>query len=90
VLISETTHNVLADTDIAGVGFSDLGEHELKGLPRPERIRPSLRVSASARSRHRRGRAKCLRGPRAGARGGGGRTAASGTLEPRRRREHTT
>jgi class 3 adenylate cyclase len=38
VLISETTHNVLADTDIAGVSFSDLGEHDLKGLPRPERI----------------------------------------------------
>lgn len=38
VLISETTHNVLADTDVAGVSFSDLGEHGLKGLPRPERI----------------------------------------------------
>jgi hypothetical protein len=38
VLISETTHNVLAETDVAGVGFSDLGEHNLKGLPRPEHI----------------------------------------------------
>jgi class 3 adenylate cyclase len=38
VLISETTHNMLADTDVAGVSFSDLGEHDLKGLPRPERI----------------------------------------------------
>jgi class 3 adenylate cyclase len=38
VLISETTHKVLAETDVAGVGFSDLGEHNLKGLPRPEHI----------------------------------------------------
>jgi len=38
VLISETTHNVLAETNIGGVSFSDLGEHDLKGLPRPERI----------------------------------------------------
>jgi class 3 adenylate cyclase len=38
VLISETTHNVLARTDVAGVSFSDLGEHDLKGLPQPERI----------------------------------------------------
>jgi hypothetical protein len=36
--ISETTHNVLADTVVAGVSFTDLGEHDLKGLPRPERI----------------------------------------------------
>jgi class 3 adenylate cyclase len=38
VLISETTHNLLADTDVAGVSFSDLGKHDLKGLARPERI----------------------------------------------------
>ena len=38
VLISEATRNVLAETGVAGVSFSDLGEHELKGLPRPEHI----------------------------------------------------
>jgi len=38
VLISETTRNALGDTDVAGVSFSDLGQHDLRNLPRPERI----------------------------------------------------
>jgi len=38
VLISEATRNVLAETGVAGVSFSDLGEHDLKGFPRPEHI----------------------------------------------------
>ncbi len=38
VLISEATRNVLAETGVAGVSFTDLGEHDLKGLPRPEHI----------------------------------------------------
>lgn len=96
VLISETTHNVLADTVVAGVSFSDLGKHDLKGLQGPERIfqarrrRPSVGVSAPARRRHRRARARCLRGPRAGARRDGSRAAASGTLGPAQRWGHRT
>jgi hypothetical protein len=38
VLVSEATRNVLAEAGVARVGFSDLGDHELKGLPRPEHI----------------------------------------------------
>ena len=38
VLISKATREPLRGTDLAGVGFKDLGEHALKGLPQPERI----------------------------------------------------
>ena len=38
VLISKATREPLRGTDLAGVGFEDLGEHALKGLPQPERI----------------------------------------------------
>jgi class 3 adenylate cyclase len=38
VLISKATHDPLRRADLAGIGFKDLGEHTLRGLPQPERI----------------------------------------------------
>jgi DNA-binding NarL/FixJ family response regulator/class 3 adenylate cyclase len=38
VLVSQATHDLAASASAAELEFTDLGEHELKGLPRPERI----------------------------------------------------
>jgi DNA-binding NarL/FixJ family response regulator/class 3 adenylate cyclase len=38
VLVSTATHELLAPANGDDFDFRDLGEHELKGLPRPERI----------------------------------------------------
>jgi DNA-binding NarL/FixJ family response regulator/class 3 adenylate cyclase len=38
VLVSQATHDLAASAGAAELEFTDLGEHELKGLPRPERI----------------------------------------------------
>jgi predicted ATPase/class 3 adenylate cyclase len=38
VLISQTTHDLLEDEQIAGLTFLDLGEHRLKDLTRPQRL----------------------------------------------------
>ena len=38
VLISQTTRNLLEAGQVPEAEFQDLGEHELRGLPRPERI----------------------------------------------------
>jgi DNA-binding NarL/FixJ family response regulator/class 3 adenylate cyclase len=38
VLVSQETCQLLTAADLTDVAFHDLGEHELKGLPRPERI----------------------------------------------------
>jgi class 3 adenylate cyclase len=38
VLLSEATHAEFADQPRVGVAFRDLGTHELKGLPEPERV----------------------------------------------------
>jgi DNA-binding NarL/FixJ family response regulator/class 3 adenylate cyclase len=58
ILLSQATHAVLADDNLAGVSFRDLGEYQLKDLDRGERIYqllapglpsefPSLRASTS-------------------------------------------
>ena len=65
VLVSQTTRNLLEAGQVLEAEFQDLGEHDLRGLPRPERIfqliAPDLpvRVSAAAhreRPHRRRGR----------------------------------
>ena len=38
VLVSQTTRNLLEAGQVPEAEFQDLGEHELRGLPRPERI----------------------------------------------------
>jgi DNA-binding NarL/FixJ family response regulator/class 3 adenylate cyclase len=38
VLLSQTTRNLLESGQVPEAEFQDLGEHELRGLPRPERI----------------------------------------------------
>ena len=38
VLVSQTTRNLLEAGQVLEAEFQDLGEHELRGLPRPERI----------------------------------------------------
>jgi DNA-binding NarL/FixJ family response regulator len=38
VLISQTTRNLLEAGQVPEAEFQDLGEHDLRGLPRPERI----------------------------------------------------
>jgi DNA-binding NarL/FixJ family response regulator/class 3 adenylate cyclase len=38
VLVSQTTRNLLEAGQVLEVEFQDLGEHELRGLPRPERL----------------------------------------------------
>jgi class 3 adenylate cyclase len=38
VLLSEAARNAFADASPVGVAFRDLGTHELKGLPEPERL----------------------------------------------------
>jgi DNA-binding NarL/FixJ family response regulator/class 3 adenylate cyclase len=38
VLLSQTTRNLLEAGQVPEAEFQDLGEHELRGLPRPERI----------------------------------------------------
>jgi DNA-binding NarL/FixJ family response regulator/class 3 adenylate cyclase len=38
VLLSQTTRNLLESGQVLEAEFQDLGEHELRGLPRPERI----------------------------------------------------
>jgi DNA-binding NarL/FixJ family response regulator/class 3 adenylate cyclase len=38
VLVSQATYDLAASAGTTEVAFTDLGEHELKGLPRPERI----------------------------------------------------
>jgi DNA-binding NarL/FixJ family response regulator/class 3 adenylate cyclase len=44
VLVSQATYNLVGSGGAAELEFTDLGEHELKGLPRPERI---FQVSAA-------------------------------------------
>jgi class 3 adenylate cyclase len=39
VVVSETTERILAGQAIEGVGLDDLGEHRLKDLSRPMRLR---------------------------------------------------
>jgi class 3 adenylate cyclase len=59
VLISEATYDALGGVVRAGMSFRDLGQHELKGLPGPERVFqlliaglrndfPALRVGAES------------------------------------------
>ncbi len=38
ILASQTTHSLLDDDELPGIGFRDLGEYHLKDLDRPERI----------------------------------------------------
>ena len=38
VLLSQTTRNLLESGQVPEAEFQDLGEHELRGLPRPERL----------------------------------------------------
>jgi DNA-binding SARP family transcriptional activator/class 3 adenylate cyclase len=38
VLVSETTRALVADEELKGIGFRDLGEHRLKDLDRAERL----------------------------------------------------
>ena len=38
VLVSQTTRNLLEAGQVLEAEFQDLGEHELRGLPRPERL----------------------------------------------------
>jgi DNA-binding SARP family transcriptional activator/class 3 adenylate cyclase len=38
VLVSETTRALVADEELQGIEFHDLGEHRLKDLDRPERL----------------------------------------------------
>jgi class 3 adenylate cyclase len=38
VLVSEAAHAAFGDASALGVAFRDLGTHELKGLPEPERL----------------------------------------------------
>src|SRR5215211_1621307 len=38
VLVSETTRALVADEDLQGIGFHDLGKHRLKDLDREERL----------------------------------------------------
>ena len=38
VLLSEAAYAAFGDASTAGVAFRDLGTHELKGLPKPERL----------------------------------------------------
>jgi DNA-binding NarL/FixJ family response regulator/class 3 adenylate cyclase len=38
VLVSQTTRNLLEAGQVPEAEFQDLGEHELRGLPRPERL----------------------------------------------------
>jgi len=38
ILVSEATRAVVADSDLVGSGFLDLGTHRLKGLDRAERV----------------------------------------------------
>jgi class 3 adenylate cyclase len=38
VLVSAATMDSLSEADLVGFGFQYLGDHPLKGLPRPERI----------------------------------------------------
>jgi len=38
ILLSQATCSVLADDELPGIGFRDLGQHRLKDLDRPERI----------------------------------------------------
>jgi DNA-binding NarL/FixJ family response regulator/class 3 adenylate cyclase len=61
VLLSQTTRNLLESGQVPEAEFQDLGEHELRGLPRPERLFqlvapglaaafPALRTESSARA----------------------------------------
>jgi DNA-binding NarL/FixJ family response regulator/class 3 adenylate cyclase len=49
VLISQTTRNLLEAGQVPEAEFQDLGEHELRGLPRPERIFQLLAPDLPAR-----------------------------------------
>jgi DNA-binding NarL/FixJ family response regulator/class 3 adenylate cyclase len=61
VLLSQTTRNLLESGQVPEAEFQDLGEHELRGLPRPERLFqlvapgldaefPGLRTESSVRA----------------------------------------
>jgi DNA-binding NarL/FixJ family response regulator/class 3 adenylate cyclase len=49
VLVSQTTRNLLEAGQVPEAEFQDLGEHELRGLPRPERIFQLLAPDLPAR-----------------------------------------
>jgi hypothetical protein len=59
VVVSEAAHTAFGDASPVGVAFRDLGTHQLKGLPEPERLFqlliagartdfPTLRVGAQS------------------------------------------